>query len=139
MKETPIDFLSDELIIQDNGAVRCVKYNEIVCIHFDKGHTIVTTYKKGTRKICYSLTKLIQKLPVIFSLCSRSSIVNLIHIRGIEVTNNNCILYLNNEIKVNVSQRKEKEIKSKFISIKKQIPNCNNCYTCETSKTLKSG
>lgn len=114
MKKTKIIFTKNQLTVIERTNVIIFRYSDIVCILCERPYVMIVTYSRKRKLIFHSLKDIVQSLPSSFVICSRSAIVNLVHVLQSKTEKSNCFVYLHNELKIPVSRRKKSEIIEKI-------------------------
>ena len=80
MKKVKIDFGNDQMVIHERSSAEKFNYKEILCITYDAPYVRLRTAFGRGKLFFYSLKELITQLPEDFFQCSRSTIVNRLHV-----------------------------------------------------------
>ena len=107
----------DSLVIQEKRRTQIIFYNEIISVIYNSPYVIINTLKNSIL-LLISLSEISRYLPEYFSLCDRSTIVNLMQAKSFDKTTG--ILCLRNGTVFTVSFRKRKKVNTSFLSITNQ-------------------
>lgn len=117
MRRTKIIFNQDALIVMEKSNSRIFLYADIVGIFCERPYLKIETICKSKKLIFHSLTEMEQLLPDSFTICNRSTIVNLEHIIQHKTEKFADFIHLICGRKILVSRRRKNDVISKIKSL----------------------
>ena len=130
MKKTQIQYLEQEMIIEDSNCIFSLQYDIIAYIQYQKPYIIIRLFSGKEHFIYHSLSHFANHLPLAFLACNQSFIVNLLYIQLIKKEDAKLLIFTKDGKKIYVSRRNHKVIQERYYQIKNTSLKCDKCVFC---------
>jgi DNA-binding LytR/AlgR family response regulator len=129
MKDTILVFADDKMIIQEPYRIENVCYKDIICFQYEMPYIIILKVDGKEHFVKKSISGIVEMLPNNFLLCNRTTIVNLLYVKKINLKTD---IVMTNERMYSLSRSRRKDFMTIFLNVRSQKIICRKCDVCNS-------